>query len=97
MSYADLVNQDRRLRILKILAESQSYVASADLMQTVLSHMGHAVSHDRLNTDLEWLKEQELLGLERIGEVPMARLTIRGLDVANGIATVPGIARPLPE
>ena len=96
----DLVTADRRLQILCLLAESHAYTASADLLQTVLAGMGHAISHDRLATDLEWLTEQGLIGLERIGDganaVPLARVTARGLDVANGMAAVPGVARPRP-
>lgn len=91
-----LVMADRRLLILTLLAESNAYTASADLLHAVLPNMGHAVSHDRLGTDLEWLHEQGLVSLERIGHVPMARLTSRGLDVAQGVATAPGVARPRP-
>jgi hypothetical protein len=92
----DLVNADRRLGILRVLAGSTAYTASADLLRAVLASLGHAVSHDRLNTDLEWLHEQDLVGLERIGDVPIARATQRGVDVAAGLATVPGVAKPGP-
>lgn len=92
-----LVAEDRRLRILTLLAESNAYTASSDVLQMVLARMGHSVSHDRLGADLEWLTEQDLVGLERVGDVPLARLTTRGLDVAGGLATVPGVARPRPE
>ncbi len=95
-AYAALVDAERRLNILRVLAESTQYTASADLLHTVLASLGLATSHDRLNTDLEWLHEQGLVGLERIGEVPMARITPRGLDVRNGTANVPGVARPGP-
>lgn len=91
-----LITEDRRLNILRVLAESAAYTASADLLQTVLAGLGHAVSHDRLNTDLEWLREQDLIGLERIGDVPLARATARGVDVSNGLASVPGVAKPRP-
>lgn len=96
MSYADIVSADRRLRILKLLAESNAYTASADLLRTVLASMGHAVSHDRLGTDLEWLREQDLIALERVGDVPLARVLPRGVDAARGVASVPGVARPGP-
>lgn len=95
-AYTDLVSADRRLNILRLLAESPAYTASADLLRTVLASLGHAVSHDRLATDLEWLHEQGLVGLERIGDVPLARATPRGVDVSGGLATVPGVAKPGP-
>lgn len=94
---ADIILADRRLRILLLLSESTGYTASAELLHTVLPRIGHPISHDRLNTDLEWLHEQDLVGLERIGDVPLAHLTARGLDVAQGVATAPGVARPRPE
>jgi len=95
-AYAALVDAERRLNILRVLAESTQYTASADLLHTVLAGLGLATSHDRLNTDLEWLHEQGLVALERIGDVPMARATARGVDVSRGLASVPGVARPKP-
>lgn len=92
----EIVTADRRLQILRLLAESPAYTASADLLRTVLASLGHAVSHDRLNTDLEWLHEQGLVALERLGDVPMARATTRGVDASQGLASVPGVARPRP-
>lgn len=92
-----LVTEDRRLRILSLLEMSAGYVASVDVLHMVLTRIGHAVSHDRLGTDIEWLHEQGLVDTERLGGAPMARLTGRGLDVARGLAVVPGVARPRPE
>lgn len=91
-----LVTADRRLLILTLLAESSAYTASYDLLHMALSRMGHAVSMDRLNTDIEWLFEQGLLMPELVSGVHLARLSVRGLDVAQGVATVPGVARPRP-
>ena len=93
---ADLVTEERRLQILSLLAESNAYTASVDVLHLVLGQMGLGVSHDRLATDLEWLTEQELVNLNRIGAVATAEVSVRGLDVARGLARVPGVARPKP-
>ena len=95
--YADLVDADRRLQILALLAESPGYSASADLLHRVLGAMGHDVSRDRLAVDLAWLAEQGLLTRESVGSVAIARLSARGGDVAAGRTQVPGVARPGPR
>lgn len=92
-----LVTEDRRLRILALLAESNAYTAPADVIRMVLDRMGHAISSDLLATELAWLAEQGLVTLQDIGGAAFARITVRGLDVASGAALVPGVARPRPE
>lgn len=93
---ADLMTEERRLQLLCLLAESTAYTASVDVLHMVLGTMGLGVSHDRLGTELEWLAEQELVHLNRIGAVATAEVSVRGLDVARGLAKVPGVARPKP-
>lgn len=92
-----LATEDRRLRILSLLGDSAAYTASADLLQQALAGFGHRIGRDRVATDLSWLREQGLVTLEEIGEVAMATLTRYGVDVAEGTARVPGVARPRPE
>lgn len=87
---------DRRLMILRLLAEAPDYRASGYLIGAALAPMGHAVGTDRLRTDLAWLEEQGLLALERPGGVDIARLTDRGADVAAGRSVTPGVRRPAP-
>jgi hypothetical protein len=45
---------------------------------------------------LAWLAEQGLLTTKATGDVVVATLLARGVDVAGGRATVPGVKRPLP-
>jgi len=49
-----------------------------------------------VRTDLAWLAEQGLLQTATTGDVTMATLLTRGVDVAAGRAVVPGVKRPLP-
>lgn len=92
-----LVTEDRRLAILHILEESAEYRSNLFLIQRMLHVLGHPVSQDAINTDLAWLAEQGLLELETVGGVVIPQLLSRGLDVANGRAVVPGVARPMPD
>ncbi len=91
-----LMTEERRLHILQLLDESTNTSAPEDVLQMVLREMGMGVSHDRLSTDLEWLREQGLVFRNSVGGVARATATMRGLDVARGLAIVPGVARPKP-
>lgn len=91
-----LVTEDRRLAILRILEDSAEYRANLYIIQRVLADIGHSTSQDMINTDLAWLAEQGLLELESVGGVNIPQLVARGLDVACGRATQPGVARPMP-
>ncbi len=93
--YEKFQTEDRRLVILRILAESDGYRCNEYLLKQLLEVQGHAVSKDRLRTDLGWLQEQGLLKeLKQIGETTVATLNDRGLDVSNGLTTVAGVKRP---
>lgn len=96
MSYRDAVDADRRLVILQLLARSHSYVSHEYLIYAALPGFGHDSSLDRVRTDLAWLEEQGLVTLDSPGDVRLAKLTQRGLDVAGGRATVSGVKRPGP-
>lgn len=97
MSYRDALDSDRRLVILKLLENSAGYTVNEYLIYTALPGFGHDVSMDRVRTDLAWLEEQGLLTLDIPGDVHMARLTQRGVDVAAGRARVDGVKRPGPD
>ncbi len=95
-SFSEHVTADRRLVVLRLLEQAPDYRGNAFLLQRALDGFGHAVGMDRLGTDLAWLAEQDLVKVAQVGGVSIAALTQRGLDVANGRATVPGVARPAP-
>lgn len=89
--------EDRRLTILKLLAESGGYSCNEYLLQSALEPFGHAISADRLRADLAWLAELGLVRIKTPGDIQVAHAVERGLDVAAGRATVPGVKRPRPE
>jgi hypothetical protein len=97
MNFAQVQTEDRRLSLLLVLSESTGYQANAFLLQTAIGSIyGHNVSADQVRTDLAWLAEQGLLQTATTGDVTMATLLTRGVDVAAGRAVVPGVKRPLP-
>ena len=95
--YARHQAADRRLVILRVLAESTGYQANEFTLEAVLDDMGHTVSNQQVHTELAWLAEQGLLDSRKVGGVTSATVTRRGLDVAQGKAVVPGVKRPLPD
>jgi len=96
-NFSDLVDEDRRLAILRTLAEDAGYSLNESVLQSCLDALGHNVSRDRVRTDLRWLEEQGLVRLDEVVSVLVATLTGRGTDVAAGRATVPGVKRPRPR
>jgi hypothetical protein len=89
--------EDRRLSILILLANSPAYSANEYLLQSALDGFGHVVGMDRLKADIAWLAEQELVTPDSAGGVQTPKLTSRGLDVAQGRVTHPGVKRPRPS
>ena len=92
--FGEHLAEDRRLVILRVLLESAAFKANEYILQRMLETLGHVVSHDRVRTDMAWLREQELVTVEVIGGMHIATLTSRGDDVANGRSTQPGVKRP---
>lgn len=97
MSYAEEVTRDARLRLLQLLAEKPSYTGNEVALQAELSSKyGHALSRDRIRTELCWLDDQGLIVLQKPGGIMLATLTTTGQEVAGGIARNPGVAAPRP-
>ncbi|MGH8782098.1 VpaChn25_0724 family phage protein [Paraburkholderia sp.] len=92
MSYAEIVQADRRLMILRALAVTSGYGANRTLIQRFLDSEGHIVSRDLVDADIAWLAE---IGLVTLHDDAVL-LTARGGDVAAGRTSVPGVRRPQP-
>jgi hypothetical protein len=97
MNFAQAETEDRRLVILRGLHAAAHYSANAYLLRRFAESLGHTVSADRIEQDVAWLAEQGLVTRKAPEGVTVATLTQRGQDVADGSATVPGVARPRPE
>lgn len=96
MEFSEFETQHQRLTILQVLEKDSDYSHNEHVLQQALAMVGHKVSTDKLRTMLTWLSEQGLVKLDTVGSVMVSRLTTRGLDVAQGTTTTPGIARPRP-
>ena len=95
----NVITKNRRLAILRFLAEDADYSHNTSVLQSALAQIGHGVSRDVVEADAAWLDEQELATIDRVEGLPVTvlRITGRGLDVARGFAVHPGVDRPLPR
>jgi Fe2+ or Zn2+ uptake regulation protein len=98
VSIAGLLAEDRRLVILRALAEDHDAALNERLLSRVLQRFGHDVSFDVLRGDLHWLADQGLIRIETLpgqdGGVDLwvAHARDDGLGVARG-RPHPGVAR----
>lgn len=96
-NYAEYVRKDRRLAILRLLAEADGYSLNSSILRDLLEgRCGHRVSRDVVDTELDWLAEQGLVDVENLEIVRVASITRRGDDVAHGRAKATGVKRPSP-
>lgn len=101
MTLTRIMEEDRRLVILRCLHEDADYSINESLLVKALAAYGHGVGRAVVLADLAWLAEVGLVTVEalpRAGREPLqvATLTNRGAEVAEGRARVPGVARPTP-
>ncbi len=94
--YKDVVKKNRRLEILRTLKEDPGYETNQAILQNALGLLGLQASMDQVASDIFWLDEQGLVEMSEVGSIRLAKITQRGLDVANGLAQTPGVARPAP-
>jgi predicted transcriptional regulator len=98
-AYNQLMSEHRRLSILRILASPNSGGRVNDsILHSIVVDAGIVSSRDQIKTALSWLKEQDLVVLNCLETgTCVAAITQRGLDVATGNTTVPGVQRPSPR
>ena len=82
MNYPDLMREDQRLVILRLLGETPGYSSNSSILCGALESFGHGVSRDTVEAHLAWLREQGLVDIETIASVTRPALTARGEDVA---------------
>ena len=95
--FGDILDHSLRLTLLRLLAEAPGYRSNTAVLHTAARSLGFHVSRDKITGQVDWLQEQSLVKCEQIIGVTVAEITQRGLDVANGLATVTGVARPSPK
>jgi hypothetical protein len=98
MSYRHTLAEHVRITLLRLLEEAPEHESNNSILADGVALYGLKVARDFVNTELAWLDEQGLIKLERVSStISVARLTSRGLDVARGRATVPGVRKRGPE
>ncbi len=97
MTYAEDVSRHRRLAVLRYLADVPEYVSNASILQDVLTRFGLPINYDTLITELMWLREQGFVQFDPEATFIVVTGTRRGVDVARGLASHPGVQRPRPR
>lgn len=95
MSYSDLLVQDARLVILRVINEMPSQRANSSVLCSILDEkFGHTLSRVEVKEQLRWLEERELVEIEEAGAVLLATQREKGELVVRGRVTVEGVKRP---
>ena len=95
---SDLMRGHVRLSLLRALNESPGYISNSSLMTERLQEFGLEVTRDSVHTELCWLNEQGLLHrVDELGNLLIAEMNSRGVDVVAGRTSVPGVKRPSPR
>jgi len=95
--YRAAVAEDQRLVILQVLAGAPAYTAHEHVLRTALGALGRSIDYGTLRSHLAWLDSRPEALITVMGtDTQVARLTLRGEDVALGRAHEPGVARPRP-
>ena len=95
--YSETLSRHRRLAILRHLEASSGYSANGHILTDTLRGLGITSTHDQVLTELQWLREQGYAQVEDLGGIILATATPRGVEIATGVTTHPGIQRPLPR
>lgn len=94
----DIFGPNQRIIMLQGMENDNDYSLSNEMLQRLLVAYGHGVGVSQVNEQIQWLKEQNLVTTEDLGNgIIVAKLTRLGLDVAKGHACVEGVDRPIPE
>lgn len=95
-NYSEDQSQQRRREILLLLAADAGYTCNEALLRTLVNQRGVTTSRDQLRSELAWLHEQRLIDVREVADMQVASISGRGLDVASGVAVVPGVWRVEP-
>ncbi len=94
---ADLWRQHLRLALLRILEKSPSYSANESILHDAAIHLGMRATRDQVRGELQWLAEQGLIEIEDLNGLNIATAKKRGVEVAQGLSSHPGVKRPSPR
>lgn len=95
--FAQIVNEDARLIILKALNMQPGGQLNETLIDEALQSFGHNRTRDWVRQQLKWLADMGAVVLEEPGSVFVATLTRAGLDHIERKAFLEGVKIPRPE
>lgn len=99
MSLADIMREERRLAVLKILAKVGG-TANSFVLRSALQELGHPCDHSQVLETLEWLAAGSLIRLELVdggNGMRRASVTPDGMAVQAGRVIRHGVALPTLE
>lgn len=98
MPYHEVKKKHRLLSILRLLASDHDYSMNDSVLAEALSSLGFGVPRGTLNKDLVDLEDMELVTIKKVTDrLTVATITPDGVEVSEGIKTVPGVKRPSPK
>lgn len=87
-----------RLQILLALKVQQAYDANQETLLKHLSQRGFAITRNQLHIELSWLESQaDALVARDVQGFWSANLSGTGLEIAEGLITIPGIRKLRPD
>ena len=91
-TYAEHVERDRRLVILRLIADNNG-AANDRMLQGGLAKWGIRCTVAVIASSLAWLSQQGFCRVKHVdgSDVAVAEITRRGREVAEGLAETPGI------
>jgi hypothetical protein len=98
MTYRETTFREHaRIAILRFLEDAPRYTSNLSVLATLLPQCGLDMTRDQIAGELAWLAEQGLITTEATAGLVIATATVRGVEVAQGIARHPGVRRPAPR
>lgn len=95
--FADHVNKDARLVMLRALHAETDGTHNEILLQKILEAYGHRRSRDYVRTQIRKLEDLGAVSVIEAGTVLVASIRKAGIEHVERRAVIEGIARPSPE
>lgn len=96
-AYQKTVAKHRRLAILRHLEGCLEYTSNASILGDVLKGVGVNSTRDQIVTELAWLRETGMVTYDDSADFVVVTATVRGVEIATGLASHPDIQRPSPR
>lgn len=97
MEFRDILAEDRRLVILRLLAESAPTPLNESVLRKSINAIGNPATRDLVRADIAFLEQHRLVRSEVLhpqsGDLILVHLLTDGEEVASGLRRHPGVAR----